>query len=222
MPFFQARENRGFLFRPGHRRPFVRLQGHGFMAGKAPDFPPRLFDSLDIIHSLRIMRHSPGPVDGTRTGIIRRFSIDKRPVPRAVAFNHLSEVLDAAKDVFPAIVRIDIERCRRRRHELGNADGTDAGDGRIIKMAFCRKDGGDENRVNIIRIRRITNILGYGRSIAAPNILTDLVINHFFLRNSLDRCQGHDSQQKARHLCLTGFAKHQRSHSSPLTTILYF
>lgn len=81
MPFFQARKNGRFLFRRGHGRPLVRLQGHDFMTGKAPDFPPRLFDGLDIIHGLRIMRHTTGPIDSTRTGIIRRFGIDKGLVP---------------------------------------------------------------------------------------------------------------------------------------------
>ena len=79
------------------------------MTGKAPDFPPRLFDGLDIIHGLRIMRHATGPIDSTRTGIIRRFGIDKGLVPCALAFDHLAEVLDAAKDVFPAVVGIDLE-----------------------------------------------------------------------------------------------------------------
>ena len=79
------------------------------MTGKAPDFPPRLFDGLDIIHGLRIMRHASGPIDGARSGIICRFGIDEGPVPCAVAFDHLAEVLDAAKDVLPAVVGIDLE-----------------------------------------------------------------------------------------------------------------
>ena len=167
------------------------------------------------------MRDTTGPVDGTGAGIIGRFGIDEGLVPRTVAFDHLAEVFDAAKDVLPPVVRVDVERGRRSRHELGDADGADTGNGRIVEMAFCRKDSRDQDRVDVIHIGCIADILGDSRRFAAADIFADLVVDHFFLCNGLDRRQGHNSQQKGRHFCLTGFAKYQLSHSSPLTTILY-
>lgn len=159
----------------------------GFCAGNPPDFLPCFFYALDVVHRFCIMRYAAGSIDGTGAGIVSRFSIDKGFIPGAIAVYHLSQVFYAAINIFFAVVRIDMELGCRVRHELGNANSAYAGYGGVVKIAFCRKYGCDQNGIDMIRIGSITDILGNIGCILTVNIFADLVIDEFFLRNSMDR-----------------------------------
>ncbi len=97
-----------------------------FCTGNTPNFLSCLFYSLDIVHRFCIMRHTSCCINCTRSGIIRCFGIYKRFTPCTVSACYLSQVFNTAINIFPAIIRIDVQLGCCFRHELSYANRTDS------------------------------------------------------------------------------------------------